>query len=73
MNRIMYSHLAVTTMGGTAHHLLKQPKYIKDRNASWKSVFEWYDKDAIKMRLRSALGQNERATVARLHQMTQIT
>ena len=48
MNRIFYSQLAVATVGGTAHHLVKIFEDTKNWNVVWKSMYEWYDGDVIK-------------------------
>ena len=48
MNQVIYSQLSVATVVGTDHHLLKIFEDMKDRNASWKSICEWYDGYVIK-------------------------
>ena len=48
MNRVVYSQLAVATVDGTAHHLVKQFEHIKDGNAAWAALCEWYDGDVVR-------------------------
>ena len=38
MNRIVYSQLAMETVGGIAHHLVKIFEDRKDENEDWKSM-----------------------------------
>eukprot|EP00957_Ditylum_brightwellii_P151688 11551599-Ditylum_brightwellii.AAC.1 len=45
MSCIVYSQLLVATLGGTAHHLVKQFKKEKDENKAWNALLEWYDGD----------------------------
>ena len=48
VNQIVYSWLAVTTVGSTVHHLVKSFKNTKDGDFTCKSIFEWYDGYVIK-------------------------
>ena len=60
MNRVVYSQLAVATVGGTAHHIIK--KYEDDKNGygACNAFCELYDWGAVKNKaaysLRSKLG-----------------
>ena len=40
INHIIYSQLAVATVGGTAHHMVKISEDKKYGNAVWKSMCE---------------------------------
>ena len=42
MNCVVYSQLEVATVGGIAHHLVKQHEENKDKYSSWNSLCEWY-------------------------------
>jgi hypothetical protein len=48
MNAIVYSQLAVATVDGNAHHLIKQHEDEKDGYGAWRSLLEWFDGDIIK-------------------------
>jgi hypothetical protein len=47
MNAIVYSQLAVATVDGNAHHLIKQHDKNKDGYEAWNALVEWYDGDVI--------------------------
>ena len=48
MNLVVYSQFVVSTVGGTAYHLIKQ--YEDDNNGyvSWKALCECYYEDNVK-------------------------
>ena len=48
MNQVVYSQIAVTTVVGTAHHLIKQHEDDKNGYGSWNDLCEWYDGYAVK-------------------------
>jgi hypothetical protein len=48
MNAIVYSQLAVATVDGNAHHLVKQYESERDGYKSWQALIEWYDGDVIR-------------------------
>ena len=58
MNWIVYLQLAVATVGGKSHHIVKIFKDTKNGNAAWKSMWECYDVDVIKIILRNLSDQN---------------
>ena len=43
INRVVYSHLSVATLGGTAHHLIKKHDNNKNGYGAWNALFEWYN------------------------------
>ena len=45
----------MVTGGGAAHHLVKIFEDMKDVNAAWKSIFEWYDGDVMKNKSAESL------------------
>jgi hypothetical protein len=48
MNKIVFSQLAVATVDGTAHHLIKEHEENKDGHAAWMALAQWFDGDAMK-------------------------
>ena len=54
-NHIVYPQLAMKTVGGTAHHLVKRFEDTKDGNAAWESMCEWYGRDVIKNETKKSL------------------
>jgi hypothetical protein len=48
MNTIVYSQLAVATVDGSAHHLVKQHEDERDGYKAWNSLLEWFDGDNIR-------------------------
>ena len=48
MNRVVYSQLAVATVGGTANHPMKQYEVDENGYRTWNTLCEWYDGDAVK-------------------------
>jgi hypothetical protein len=48
MNKVVFSQLSVSTVDGTAHHLIKVHEGLKDGHAAWIALCEWYDGDAMK-------------------------
>ena len=48
MNRVIYSQLEVETVGGTAHHLIKQHEDDMNGYGAWNTLCECYDRDAMK-------------------------
>jgi hypothetical protein len=48
MNKAVFSQLSVSTVDGTAHHLIKVHEGLKDGHAAWIALCEWYDGDAMK-------------------------
>jgi hypothetical protein len=55
MNAIVYSQLAVATVDGNAHHLVKQFEDTRDGHLAWQSLIEWFDGDIIKNETAEAL------------------
>ena len=55
MNAIVYSQLAVATVDGNAHHLVKQHEDTRDGYAAWQALVEWFDGDIIKNETAEAL------------------
>jgi hypothetical protein len=55
MNAIVYSQLAVATVDGNAHHLVKQHEDSRDGYAAWQALVEWFDGDIIKNETAEAL------------------
>ncbi len=55
MNAIVYSQLAVATVDGNAHHLVKQFEDMRDGHSAWQSLVEWFDGDIIKNETAEAL------------------
>lgn len=55
MNAIVYSQLAVATVEGNAHHLIKQHEDEKSGHDAWTSLLEWYDGDVIRNETAEAL------------------
>ena len=55
MNRVVYSKLAVETVRGTAHHLIK--KYEDDNNGygACNALCEWYDGYDVKKKTEDSL------------------
>ena len=58
MYRIVYSQLAMSTVGGTSHNLVNIFEDAKNGNEAWKSMCEWSDGNVINMILQSLSGQN---------------
>ena len=48
MNRLVYSQLAVATVVGTTHHLVKKYEEAKNRNSASNALCEWNDGGYIK-------------------------
>ena len=48
MNWVVYSQLIVATIGGTAHHLIKQYEDNKNGYGSRNALCEWYDGNSVK-------------------------
>jgi hypothetical protein len=55
MNAIVYSQLAVATVDGNAHHLVKAFEESKDGNKAWMALNDWYNGDVIKNETAEAL------------------
>ena len=48
INWLVYSQVALETVGGTAHHLVKQHKDNNNGFAAWKTFCECYEGDSMK-------------------------
>ena len=48
MNKIVYSQLSVTTVDGTAHHIVMEHLESKDGHKAWKDLVQWYKGDSVK-------------------------
>ena len=48
INQVVYSQLAVETVGGNAHHLIKQHEDDTNVYGSWNTLCEWYSEDDLK-------------------------
>ncbi len=48
MNAIVYSQVAVATVEGNVHHLVKQFEDTRDGHLAWRALLEWFDGDIIK-------------------------
>ena len=55
MNGVVYSKLAVVTVGGTANHLIKKYEDYNNGCGSWNSLCEWYDGDAVNNKTTDSL------------------
>jgi hypothetical protein len=63
---LLFFQLAVATVDGTAHHLIKQFEETKDGEAAWAALVDWYDGDLIKNETAEAL--REKLEQLQLHQ-----
>ena len=48
MNQAVYSQLALATVRGSAHHLIKQHGDNRNEYGAWNAFREWYDGDSVK-------------------------
>ena len=48
INWVVYSKLAVATIGGTAHHLIKKDEDDKNGYGAWNDLCECYDRYDVK-------------------------
>ena len=55
MNLVVYSQLEVSTIGGAAHHLIKQYEDDKNGYGVCNALCEWYDGDAVKEKTADSL------------------
>ena len=58
MNQVVYSQLAISTVGGTIHHLIKQHEDDKIGYGAWNNFCEWYYGDAVKNEAEDYLRYN---------------
>lgn len=63
MNAIVYSQLAVATVDGNCHHLIKRYEETRDGNKAWRALIEWYDGDVIRNETADTLRANLEALV----------
>ena len=55
LNSIVYSQLAVTTIDGTARHLVQVYEGTKDGHAAWNALTDWYDGPSVKSETAEAI------------------